>query len=77
MRARYLLVGLALIATPALADMADDLSGLLGYTVVASKTIDRWYDADGKKGDSFEGCDFGRTIVFTDNRVLRCSEYGY
>ncbi len=66
----------ALVALPAHADLADELDDLVGYTITASKTIDRWYDDD-EKDDSFNGCSHGRVIVFTDNTTLTCAEYGY
>lgn len=77
MRKKNLLFGLFFFCMPAFADLADKLERLVGYTILGSKTIEGWYDDDGKKGDSFEGCDFGRTIVFSDNRILRCSTYSY
>jgi hypothetical protein len=73
----FLGAALLLVTPSAFADLADELSHLVGYTIIDTKTIEGWYDEDGKKGDSFEGCEFGRTIVFSDNRVLRCSEYNY
>ena len=76
---KNLIAALCLTLTPhvANADMADDLEDLVGYTIAESKTIAGWYDEDGDKGDSFEGCEHGRTIVFTDDRVLTCAQYGY
>lgn len=65
-----------LSAPPAHADLANELDELVGYTIIASKTIDRWYDDD-EKDDSFNGCSHGRVIVFTDNTTLTCAEYGY
>lgn len=66
----------SLAALPAHADLADELDDLVGYTIIASKTIDRWNDDD-EKDDSFNGCSHGRVIVFTDNTTLTCAEYGY
>lgn len=66
----------ALAALPAHADLADELDDFVGYTIIASKTIDRWYD-DEEKDDSFNGCSHGRVIVFTDGTTLTCAEYGY
>ena len=77
MRTRYLVIGLALLAMPAFAGAANGLESLVGYTIVASKTIDGWLDVNGKKGESFEGCEYGKIIVFTDNRVLHCATYHY
>ncbi|NII75196.1 hypothetical protein FHW84_003794 [Dyella sp. SG562] len=74
---RSLVAGLLFVTPPTFAGLADDLGDFVGYTIIASKTIDRWYDPDGKKGDSFEGCEFDRTIVFTDGKVLHCATYRY
>lgn len=53
--------------TPSLANLVDDLENLIGYSVIASKTVD---------GD-FEGCDYDKVIVFTDGTALSCDEYSY
>lgn len=71
------LVTLTLSST-AEADMVRVLSKYQGYTIAAVKTIDKWVSDDRtKSGDSFEGCDFGRYIVFDDGTYLRCNEYQY
>jgi hypothetical protein len=77
MKASSLALTLILISAPASADVTDELEDLVGYTIVDVKTVDGWYDDDGEKGDSFEGCEYGRTIVFSDNRILTCSTYHY
>lgn len=59
------------------ADAADELKDLVGYTIIANKTIVGYQDKDGKKKDSFEGCDYDRIIIFDDNKILNCAEYGY
>lgn len=69
-----------LFANPAWANC--DLSKVVGYTLVEQKTIERFIDEDPGRGrsvrqDGFEGCDFNRIIVFTDNTGLRCAGYGY
>jgi hypothetical protein len=69
---------LLLLTSTVMAGLTDgQLNEFVGYTIVANKTIVGWYDNDGKKGDSFEGCNFNRVIVFDDNRTLTCAEYGY
>ena len=75
---RFLILAILAISTalPAYADLADELNDFVGYTIIASKTVDRWYD-DEEKDDSFNGCSHGRVIVFTDNTTLTCTEYGY
>ena len=67
---------IAFAAIPAYADLADELENLVGYTIIASKTVERWYDDD-EKDDAFNGCSHGRVIVFTDGTTLTCAEYGY
>ena len=71
-----LLIG-ALTPATALADLADTLSRFLGYSNMASKTVAGYRDRDGKKGDSFEGCDWDRIIIFTDNTYVTCRTYSY
>jgi hypothetical protein len=68
-----------LITVPAHAGSSDKLEGLVGYTIIASKTIDGYRDSgpNGKRGDDFEGCDFDKVIVFRDGTSLTCAEYGY
>lgn len=70
-------LAIAVTSMPAHADMSYQLEQLIGYTIVDVKTVEGWYDEDGEKGDSFEGCDYGRVIVFSDDRVLECSTYHY
>ena len=65
------------LASSASADLADKLSKLVGYVIVDSKTIKGWYDENEKEDGAFKGCKHGRVIVFTDNKVLTCTEYGY
>lgn len=60
------------------ADTASQLARYEGYTIASVKTIDKWVSSDrSKSSTSFEGCDFGRYIVFDDGTYLRCSGYGY
>ena len=54
-----------------------DISDYVGYKVAAKKTIVGYVDEDGKRDDSFEGCDFGRKIIFEDNTYLTCASYSY
>ena len=59
------------------ADLAGKLERLVGYTILASKTIKGWYDDDEREDGAFKGCRHGRVIVFTDGTGLTCAEYGY
>tara|TARA_R110000868_G_scaffold407650_2_gene689296 strand:- start:1531 stop:1854 length:324 start_codon:yes stop_codon:yes gene_type:complete len=76
---KYLLLAYLLATSiTANASLGNDLSGLVGYTIIASKTITGWYDNDNdKKSDSFEGCSFSRVIVFDNSQTLTCNEYNY
>ena len=66
----------ALHLATAHADLADELADLVGYTIVATKTIEGWKEGR-KSGDDFEGCEFDRVILFTDGTALVCREYSY
>ena len=68
---------LGVFALQANAQLAETLEGLAGYSIVESKAIKGWYDADGVEETAFKGCKTGRTIVFADNQTLTCADYGY
>ncbi|WP_172201092.1 hypothetical protein [Campylobacter sp. RM16188] len=40
---------------------------LIGYTIVDVKTV----------ADDFEGCDYDKKIIFTDDTYVTCNSYGY
>ena len=67
-------MGILSMASPAWAEC--DLDEVVGYTLIASKTIEGRID-NGKREDDFEGCDFDRIIVFSDNTGVRCTSYDY
>ena len=77
MRTHFLVVALLILSTSAFADSANELDDLVGYTIVAKKTIKGWYDDHESEEGAFKGCRHGRVIVFTDNKILTCAEYGY
>lgn len=64
-------------ARTAHAGAADLLSELVGYTVIASKTIDSFADRGKEKKDGFEGCEHDRVIIFTDGTAVTCRTYSY
>lgn len=68
---------LCLFSSVANAGIADKLGSLNGYTIIDNKTIKGWYDEDEQEEGAFKGCKFGRVIVFTDNKILKCAQYGY
>jgi hypothetical protein len=68
---------LAIAAAAAQAGATDVLSELVGYTVIASKTIDSFADRGKEKKDGFEGCDYDRVIIFTDGTAVTCRTYSY
>ena len=76
MKVKFPVLVTILAAMVVYADLADDLDDLVGYTIIASKTIERWHD-DEEGDDSFNGCSHGRVIEFTDGSTLTCAEYGY
>lgn len=64
-------------ANTARAGAADILSDFVGYTVIASKTIDSFADQGKEKKDGFEGCEHDRVIIFTDGTAVTCRTYSY
>lgn len=66
-----------LVPMAASADLAGELESYVGYTIVAVKTIAGYVDEKKGKKDDFEGCDYGRKIIFSDGTFLACSSYGY
>lgn len=68
---------LAALTGIAHADLADALAQYVGYTIVAVLPVTGFVDTNGKKGDSFEGCEYGRVIVFQGDKALTCTGYGY
>lgn len=61
----------------AIAEASDSLSGLEGYTIVLSSTVSGYKDANGKREDSFNGCEFDRIIIFDNRKILTCATYSY
>jgi hypothetical protein len=53
-----------------------DLDNMVGWTLVARKTIAGRIDK-GVRKDDFEGCEYDRIIVFDDNTGVRCTSYSY
>jgi hypothetical protein len=78
MKRNVLLLLLVLAFSSAKADISEgDLGDLKGYTVLGAWTVTGWRDANGKKGDSFEGCEFDRVIILDDRLQIKCAEYSY
>lgn len=72
---RNLSVMAVIVSLPSAA-IALDLSELVGYTLVAEKTVEGRID-DGKYEDGYEGCEFGRVLVFDDKTGVECADYNY
>lgn len=73
---RFICIGLLVLPGLARADLADELEDLVGYSIVAAKTIEGWRE-DRKREDGFTGCSHGRVILFTDGTALTCNTYSY
>jgi hypothetical protein len=67
----------ALYPITVVADTARVLSKLVGYTIADFRTVEGYVDSDGERKDGFEGCAFGRSIVFTDGTALKCNGFSY
>lgn len=75
--ARWLICVALVTPLAAIADLAEELEDFVGYTIIDTKTIERWHDDEEQDEGSFEGCSHGRVIIFTDGTTLTCAEYGY
>jgi hypothetical protein len=63
--------------TDAKADAASAFKKYVGYTIIHAGEITGWRDGDGKKGDAFEGCNFGRVLIIDYQKQVTCDGYGY
>jgi hypothetical protein len=72
-------VGLALSVNCAQAFEIDSSQAneLAGYTIVGVFTITGYKDEDGTGKNQFDGCQYGRTIIFDDSKILTCAGYAY
>ena len=77
MKGIYLTLLIALPINISSAGIVDDMGSYVGYTIVAVKKIAGYRDSGGKRADEFEGCEYGRTILFDDGTGLTCSGYHY
>lgn len=78
MKKTVVALSLFAISASASADLADKMEKLVGYTIVASMTIKSWYnESKNEAEENFKGCDYGRVIVFTNNKILKCTSYNY
>ncbi len=75
-RCSLILIAISTGFSPTVAYAECDLSEVVGWTLLAEKTVDGFIEA-GKRDDSYEGCDFDRIITFTDGTGLRCTGYHY
>jgi hypothetical protein len=65
-------------STPAHANISEnELEQLKGFTILGAYTVTGFRDVNGKKSDSFEGCEFDRRIILNDSYSVMCSEYRY
>ena len=67
-------LALALIAQGAAAKCQTDLP--IGSQLLARKTITAWIE-QGREQDGYQGCTFGRVLVFEDRTGVACAGYHY
>ena len=70
-RLAALLLSGTVIAVPQARAAGCDLSQVIGYQLVAMKTIEAYIER-GQKLRGYKGCQPDRVLVFTDNTGLRC-----
>lgn len=74
---KIVVIVIALFSACAHADLADKLSRLEGYTIAKAGTITGWQNSNGERGDSFEGCEYGRKLFIDNDLQVTCSDYFY
>ena len=70
-------IALLLASVSARADIEAELARMKGFTILGAFTVTGFVEKNGKKSDSFEGCDFGRRIILDDSFTVECEEYDY
>src|SRR6266700_3396985 len=71
-----IVLSLVAFLTSAAPTFACSIDSMVGWTLLARKTIAGRIDK-GVRKDDFEGCEFDRIIVFDDNTGVRCTGYSY
>ena len=66
-----------LAASQALGISDSQLKRLEGYTLIRVGEITGWQNSDGKRGDAFEGCDYGRRLFIDGGLQVTCQSYSY
>ena len=56
-------------------DCESFLEDHVGWTIIASKTIEGYLDSGKEYSDDFEGCEHARMIFFADETAVTCSDY--
>jgi len=64
------------IATPSALAAGCDLDELIGYQLVAKKSVEGYLDDAGREQPGYFGCVAGRVLVFTDRTGVRCRSSG-
>ena len=66
----------AAIAAPAAFASGCDLDELVGYQLVAKKSVEGYLDDAGHERSGYQGCTIGRVLVFSDHTGVRCLTSG-
>ncbi len=69
-----LALALALVAQAAAAKCNRDLP--VGSQLLARKTITAWIE-QGREQDGYQGCTFGRVLVFGDRTGVACTSFNF
>lgn len=48
-----------------------------GYAFGGEYTVTGYIDPDGKRGDDFNGCEYGRVLILDYTRSVTCTSYNY
>lgn len=73
----FMFCALIATATASSANLASKLRSLVGWTIIHSGSVTGYIDKDGKKKDSYEGCEYGRKLIIDYQYVVTCQTYTY
>lgn len=55
----------------------DEITEDRSWDMIYTGTVTGYRDTDGKTGDDFEGCDFGRDLILDYSKKVTCNSYNY
>jgi hypothetical protein len=71
-----LLFSTVMFSSTSFAD-CEEVSEDKNWSIIYTGTVTGYRDSNGKRGDDFEGCDFGRDLILDYSKKVTCDTYDY